>query len=402
MANSDNGTVVVISPNGLHRDPLRQALMVEGFHVIYSDDLSSAKEIINDSKPDILLHDFSVSDESQSKQFQFSLARMATDWDMPRVIMVEKITPELLGLCNDAQVSKVLSRTSPVLSIATELSMIVVASKNLSQVQRDIRNMRLSDAGSFSQEEIDQKIEAAFQEYAHDPEVKIEYANMMLRNGDLERAKELAEVLVTQGKQNVRALNLLARVYMKQGDSDNAVKILEKADMLSPNNTDRLIEMGQVFFSQGNLGKAKKCFSNALSIDPGSKVAAKNLGEVHISEGDAEAAIDLFRSNLSEEESAGVFNNAAVQAVNKGDLDKGLQLYDSAYKCLKTDKYKAKVLFNVALAQKKSGKFEESHKVLKHVLEIDPSFIKAKRQLIAVEAELLAKPTDGDDKEEKL
>jgi tetratricopeptide (TPR) repeat protein len=398
---NDNGTVEVISANGVHRDPMRQALMVEGFHVVFTADLSSAKELINETKPSILLHDFTVSEDSQSRQFQLGLSRVPFEWDMPRVIMVEKITPDVMALANDAQITKVLSRSSSVLAVATELGMTVVANAGLSDIQRDIRNMRLRPDGEVAQEEIDQKIEAAFETFAHDPEVKIEYANLELRRDELDKAQELAEDLISQGKQNVRAMNLLARVLMKKGEPDTAVKILEKADILSPNNCDRLIEMGGVFFAQGNLGKAKKCFKNALQIEPAREEAAKGLGQVHISEGDAAAAIDLFRGNLSEEESAGVFNNAAVNAVNAGDLEKGLMLYESAFKCLKTNKYKHKVLFNVALAQKKSGNLEEAHRTLKQVLEFDPSFMKAKRQLAAVEAELMEKPID-EDSEEKL
>ena len=325
----------MITTQGMHRDSLRQALMYEGFDVIFTAELGSAKEIINETKPVALIHDFNVSDLSQSKQFQLSLSRVAIDWDMPRIVLLEAITPSAAAFANDAQITKIMARGSSVLAIATELGMVVSANNNLSQIQRDIRNMRLNSTEELSQEEIDSKIRAAFEQYPHDPEVKIEYANLCLRSEDLSTAKELSEDLIASGKENVRAMNLLARCYMKSGDSESAVKILEKADMLSPHNTDRLIEMGEVFYNQGNLGKAKKCFNSALAIDSTNTKATKSLGMVHISEGDATAAIELFNGNIPEEESAGVFNNAAVHAVSQGELEKALKLYEAAFKCLK-------------------------------------------------------------------
>ena len=375
------GTVVVITSDRENKDPLKKALMTEGFNVVFTSEIASAKELITSEKPSILLHNFDVAEVSQSRQFQLRLSKLRFEWDMPRVIVVPKITSEFLALANDAQITKILSKNTSVLAVASELAMTVSANANLSQFQRDIRNMRMHTDPDRQQDEIDKKIEEAWEHYAHDPEVKIEFANLELRRNHLDSAQKIAHQLTASGQQNVRAMSLLARILMKKGDTENAIRILEQADILSPDNCDRLVEMGNIFYSQGNLGKAKRCFKSVIELEPKREEAAKALGEIHISEGDASAAIELFQGSLSEEESAGVFNNAAVQAVNAGDLEKGLLLYESAYKCLKTDRYKHKVLFNVALAQKKIGNFEQAAMTLRQVLEINPKFEKAKKQL---------------------
>lgn len=375
--------IIVINEPSPHRTPMEQAFSVEGFDVIYSNSPSDADEILEDVKPDILLHDFTAGSEEEAKQYQLRLAKTPTEWDMPRVIVVEKITKEIMAFANDAKVSKVLSRSSSILAISIELGMTVAASQNLSPIQKDIRNMRLNPE-NFSDEDIDAKIKKAYEQFAHDPEVKVEFANLELKNDHLESAKNLAKELIGDNKDNVRAMNILARAHMKDGEFEKAIGVLQHADILGPNNTDRLVEIGGAFFQKGDLGNAKKYFSKAVNIQPKNDTAVKALGSIKITEGDAKAAIDLFRDSLSEEESVAVFNNAAVHAVNNGEFEKGLQLYESAFKCLKTDKYKPKVLFNLALAQKKSGNIEQAMETLEEVIAIDSSFVKAKQHLKAL------------------
>lgn len=379
--------VVVINIEAKLRTLMEQAFSVEGFELFFADDLEAGKDMIEQVQPCALIHDFGPKELEENRQFQLKFASTPFEWDMARVILIERITEQSLAFANDAKIAKVFARGSSVLSMSVGLGMCVSAQSNLSDVQRDIRNMRM--AGSdISEEEIDEKIEEAYEKFAHDPEVKTEYANLELKRDHPESAEHLAQELLEENEQNVRAMNILARSYMKQGKQNQAIGILEKADVLSPKNTDRLVELGNALFKNGDLGKAKKCFASVLEIDDQKTEAAAGMGKIHLSEGDASAAIELFSNSLSEEEAAAVFNNAAVGAVKEGDFEKAFELYASAFKCLKTDKYRPKILYNLGLAQKKSGAFKDAITTFEEVVSIDPQFTKAVKQIQAIRADL--------------
>ena len=86
---------------------------------------------------------------------------------------------------------------------------------------------------------IDQKIEQLYEKYAHDPKVKMEYANLLLRKGEMQKSVVLAQELMNKDPMNLRANNLLARIKMKMGQFEEALVLLNKANILSPANPAR-------------------------------------------------------------------------------------------------------------------------------------------------------------------
>ena len=229
-------------------------------------------------------------------------------------------------------------------------------------------------------------IEEVYQKGAQFVEVQLEYGNLSLLRGDLQTPHDIAVELLKKDNLNVRAMNLLSRVAMKKGDFETATKVLGHANVLSPKNPERLALLGNIYYGQGNKEKAKSAYGESLQEDPRNAQAVSGLGTIALEEGDTQTLIDLFSSHSSEDETAGFFNNAAVQNVREGKLQESLNLYEIALKAIKTDRFKAPIYFNIALNQRRLGNLEEAHKAIKRSVKYDASSDKAKKQLAEIES----------------
>jgi tetratricopeptide (TPR) repeat protein len=250
--------------------------------------------------------------------------------------------------------------------------------RGLSDLQQTIH--RVQSGERYEQAAIDEQVEKAYDHYAHDPAVRLEYGNLCLRRKDLAKSRTIATELIEAQPQNVRAMNLLARVMMKEGQSAEAVTLLEKANALSPLNTERLLLLGGAFYKVGALDKAADCYNQASDLDPHNKQAQKGLAQVKLSEGDLNTALDLLRNSASEEEAAALFNNAAVLATRSGRHRESLKLYEAALKALKSNALKAAVYFNTSLTLERLGRHEDALKAINRALKYDSTFDKANRQ----------------------
>ncbi|MDQ3234548.1 MAG: tetratricopeptide repeat protein, partial [Pseudobdellovibrionaceae bacterium] len=148
---------------------------------------------------------------------------------------------------------------------------------------------------------------------------------------------------------------------------------------------ERLILMGDALYGKGDLDKAMACYQEAIDIDPSVKdIAHKQMGQVHLATGKVEEALELFKGSMSEEESAGFFNNAAVHAVREGKIEEAITLYNTALKALVTDKLKPFIYFNLALSHRRLGQAEDAVKCLKRALHYNPGYEKARVHLDSI------------------
>jgi tetratricopeptide (TPR) repeat protein len=373
-------TVLVLMPEGAQRESLRKALIQEGFKVDFLTNTNEVPSLIAALRPQVFLHDFASSVESQARALQHKLAKQDDFTGVCRIALVEGIVPRYLALAQDTGIRKLMSRSSSAVGLASGVT-LALSGKNaegaLSSLQRKIRGGEVA----YSQKEIDEAVASAFEAYPSHADVKLEYGNLKIRLDKLDEALRHGEELLEENPHNVRAMNLVSRSLMKSGKFEEALAVLQNADSLSPDNPSRLVLIGDAFFGQGNTEKAREAYSKAQVLteqgEQDNKDAAIGLGQVCLSEGDAQEALNLFQNTLSEEEAVGFFNNAGVAAVRKGAIEEGLRLYETALHALKTARNKHLILFNMALAHRKLGQDEEAQKSLKRALKMSPNFDKA-------------------------
>lgn len=378
MAELNTKQILVLMKDGPSRQTFSKALNASGFKVDFCSAMNDALELLNALSAGIFIHDFESTDKTQGTQFQQRFARLDTYNSLIRILYVQEITPKILALANDAQIRKVITYNSPLDTTAEEIKMLSKTGNAMMDLQRKIRE--LTAGGPSKTKEIDELIEQTYTSFAHDPQVRVEYAGVCVRRGQLDDAKSNATEVLRKDANNVRAMSILSRVLMKQGKMDEAIQVMEKANGLSPANPERLIALGDAFFQKGDKVKAKGYFNEAASVAPeAAGEAKKGLAQVALSDGDASAALDLLVNSCTEEESAGFFNNAAVAAKRAGQNEKALQLYESAMKALKTNKLRPLIFFNIALVHYDTKNYEQAVKAVKQALRIDKTYEKALR-----------------------
>jgi tetratricopeptide (TPR) repeat protein len=355
---------------------VKRAMQAAQFKVSFISTLSDVTRAIADLKPDLFVHDWGAQEESQARQFHLKFGQSTSAIELGRIILVPEVSPPLIAFASDAMVEKFQPYSSVPLTLANEIRMMLDG-REASELHKFLRETRLSSY-RYNQKEIDLRVEALFESFPHDPRVKLEFANLELRQGHFGRALTLAQELLNREPLNLRALNLLARAKMKLGDWDEALQSLTRANALSPHNPIRLMMIGDALFGKGDMEAALTHYHQAMKLDAELvKEAGRQVGLIKLQQGELEEAVMFFKSAVSEDEAAAFFNNAAVQAVRLEQYEVALKLYQSALQTLKTDRLKPLIHFNIALSYARLKAFEEAILALKTVLRHDPHHAKA-------------------------
>lgn len=357
------------------RDAVKRAMMGH-FKVSFISVLSEVSNAINDVKPDLFIHDWHAQEESQARQFHLKFGQSTAAIELSRIILVPEITPQMLAFASDSMVERFHSYSAIPLTLLSEARMLLDA-REANELQKFLRESKQASF-QYNQQMIDQKIEQLYEKFAHDPKVKMEYANLLLRQGQHQKATVLAQELMNKDPMNLRANNLLARAKMKMGQFEEALALLNRANILSPSNPARLVMLGDAFFGKGDLDAALQSYHQAMHLDNDyGREAARQVGRIKLEQGELEEAVMFFKSSVSEEESAGFFNNAAVQAARSQQFQAALKLYESALQTLKTDRLKPVIYYNIALSHLRLSESEPALKALKRSLHYDPKHEKA-------------------------
>jgi tetratricopeptide (TPR) repeat protein len=279
----------------------------------------------------------------------------------------------------NAQVRRLVPYSSNLSAVAQELKMISQTESSVGDMQRKIRALA-SGPAKGNQIEADKIIETTYNQYRHDPAIRVEYGGVLIRREQIDEAKVIGEQLLRKEPTNLRAMSLVSRVLMKQGKFDEAIKVMENANGLAPGNPDRLISLGDAFFKTGKNDKAKAYLKQAKEADASAGTEAdKVLGQVALSEGDMAGALELLVGSCTEDETAGFFNNSAVQASKAGKPEKALELYQTALKAVKTNRLRPAIYYNIALSYSDLDLVDDALKAVNQALKIDKKFEKAIR-----------------------
>lgn len=370
----------MITPEGTHRQPITKILTDSGFSVTYIEQLRDATQVINDLEPGVILHDWDNLDKDQSVFFHQMIAKMNEFVNICRIVFSKKITPNLIALSADTGIDRVISLTSLKVNIAQEINMVRSAISSVTEMQELVRSLN-SNSGKYSQQEIDQVVSDSYKQYPHDQIVKLEFGNLCFRNSKLAKAKTIAKELLNQNEYNVRAMSLMSRIHMKEKNFDAALSVLENANILSPKNSKRLLSLADLCVQKGDKVKARGYFNEALEAYPEDKEVATTYAKFEITEDNPNAALEIFKKSMSEEEVAGILNNSGVQAVRNNDISDSMKFYSLAIDSLKTNRLMPQIYFNMALAQRRLHQYEEALTYANRVLELDPEFKKAKKQI---------------------
>jgi Tfp pilus assembly protein PilF/DNA-binding NarL/FixJ family response regulator len=347
-----------------------------GYGVFVAQSYPEAVELLVKHKADVFLHDWQYASEQDALHLHLKIVRNSSFNRMARLVLVPEVNSHMIAIGFDYAIDKFV----PLEFSGDEIVDLVaeaLSGRRESAEFDELIGESLSQE-DYDQGTIDERILEVYQKGPSNRRLRMEYSAVLIRKGELDEAERLASALIRENPQDVRAMNLLSRVYLKQKRFDRATQILSQADFLSPQNPERLVMIGDLFYEKGEVDLAETKYEDALDIDPDSKAAHNGLGMVHFSRGDAEKALECFRRCLSEDETASFFNNAAVLAIKSKKTLEALKLYETALRSLQTGKLAHLIFFNIALAFLRIDEKQQAIKSLETALQYDPQYQKAR------------------------
>jgi Tfp pilus assembly protein PilF len=125
--------------------------------------------------------------------------------------------------------------------------------------------------------------------------VKVEYAHMMEKRGELAAAMTAYQDARAQDPSNLDALLGMARVYDAEGRFAESMDCYKKAEAAKPHNTKVACNYGYSLYLQGRHADAEVALRQALARQPDNAPAHTNLGLVLARTGRRSEAIAEFR-----------------------------------------------------------------------------------------------------------
>ncbi len=147
--------------------------------------------------------------------------------------------------------------------------------------------------------------------YPDDNEARYKYAQVLLWNNDLCKAKENADLLVSKDNSNLKYKLFDAKLsYWLNGDLDNAKSLLQDVVQKEPKNTEVLILLSEISLSKENIADAEYYYDSAYKIEPDNYELKK-----------IEYNIELAKENKKEKELFGIVQKAREEAAQNNCFD---------------------------------------------------------------------------------
>lgn len=113
-----------------------------------------------------------------------------------------------------------------------------------------------------------------------------------IQKGDLNQARERAEVLLQAHPGSAQLYNILGIVALSSGDNEKARVLLQKALELSPNFTGAAANLGVALMRSKQLDAAIDVLREAIRLEPGSIQARANLANAYLNAKQFQQAFD--------------------------------------------------------------------------------------------------------------
>ena len=102
-------------------------------------------------------------------------------------------------------------------------------------------------------------------------------ALMLLRKGELDKAREVAQALTKRHPRYLKGWNTLCSIEIAAKNSTKAIAASEKALSISPKSATAWVNLGTGYYLQNDRPQAATAWKNALKIDPSLEYAQRGL-----------------------------------------------------------------------------------------------------------------------------
>lgn len=307
---------------------------------------------------------------------------------LPCVIYSKRMGEQDVRLTKELGFQNILSMPFDRNTVRELISDIVRTEEHLDPKESTIRKMDMYLCDGKPMEAFKMISEELFEDGLYQVRAFTTAAEVHLALAKDDKAANCVEEALRIEPDNIKALQIQARIYSRAGDHETAIAILEKLCDKSPKNLTSKIKLGSAYVDADRIDEAKKVFQSVLEVDSSNQECKDQMAVSAFKQGDFSLAEQLIAETENGNELARAFNNMAITQVNRQEFEKGIASYRSALHLL-TDKARIHLLeYNLGLALKKYGKLEESLINLAGSYMREPHFEKAYVAVARVVAEM--------------
>ncbi len=206
---------------------------------------------------------------------------------------------------------------------------------------------KLMQTVEFEGAQLIKKMHKLLQDAPYPAPLLLMFGRHLSREKRWSEAREFLQYVVQEDRGNVLAMNELGKVLHANGQHQEAISVLKKADNLSPDNIKRICHLGELHLQQCELEDARHNFERVLTLDPKWERAKRGLAltsnvQNYLKERQAEA-------QAVPQSFASLMNTIGISKVHGGQLDEGIEHYESALHFIREPDLRAKVMFNMGL-----------------------------------------------------
>lgn len=213
----------------------------------------------------------------------------------------------------------------------------------------------------------------------NNPELLNSVALNYLKIGELDKAIEGFETVLSKKKTYFPAIANLAECYVQKGELEEAIKIYKSYEIYFKDDIKYLNNISLLYFKTENIKKALLILEKAYRIDKKDTAVLNNLGIVNLSNKNPSKAIFYLRQALKiNYRDHSLYNNLGVCFVFIKNLRKALTNFRISYLLNKSAR---NITHNLSNAYIELSEYESSISILSEYLESEPDDLEQRNKI---------------------
>jgi len=148
---------------------------------------------------------------------------------------------------------------------------------------RDARKLVDSEVNVIARKRIDHLAANLIKRVEEDPnnqELHVELGVLYAKNGDVDRAKQEFEKVLSNNPNNVQALTNLGNIFLMSENYQAALEQYRAAEVVAPDDAEVKMNLALAYYHLGNVEAAKTKFEEAAEADPDMAAANQSLKDL--------------------------------------------------------------------------------------------------------------------------
>lgn len=219
-----------------------------------------------------------------------------------------------------------------------------------------------------------QRIERALQKSVDDSRLLSTLADLLVLEGDRDRASEILHHLIDVAKERAvqsTAVGTILRMYAQSGELDRLMAIERTTLEKDPKSRSANLVLGKVLVQSRQPDRAIEVFERLIAADPESEIAREQVGRLLESAGDLEGALARYQELIEKKPASRRQYLKEIARIHLALYDQ-----DEAFRCyeeiLKVSPDNPAAFVEVADAYQKLGLFEKQTDCLKQAVRLKP------------------------------